>query len=331
MIHANGPQDIKVCKLRYSISITNDKPLFFNLVDYRNILFTSNDLEKIIEFYNGFDNRDQLIQWMKERPKGVSYIHEVDGDNDIIVVIPTADFNGKYAINCRENIFKGLHMIFVESGGKDDFYFNYAHNCNVGIKKAMEYNPKWVVVSNDDMYKIDEVSVLIDGLHKIDPRTINTVYTQTSFYHSRDAIISERTIIRSFIIRRLVKRGKERMELEYKYDNRYIAGTSSLFFRLLYKPVNTIKYSGSFGIFSYKLINELNHDIFDVVYINGAEDIDLCWRLKQMNTNVVFIDYKIGDIMGGTIGLYDSLRKTRDIINVCYLNSKIRSGKLSLL
>ena len=169
MIHANGPQDIKVCKLRYSISITNDKPLFFNLVDYRNILFTSNDLEKIIEFYNGFDNRDQLIQWMKERPKGVSYIHEVDGDNDIIVVIPTADFNGKYAINCRENIFKGLHMIFVESGGKDDFYFNYAHNCNVGIKKAMEYNPKWVVVSNDDMYKIDEVSILIDELHKIDP------------------------------------------------------------------------------------------------------------------------------------------------------------------
>ena len=72
-----------------------DDDLFFSLVCYRNNLFTSNDPDKIIEFYNGFDNRDQLIQWMKERPKGVSYIHEVDGYKDIVVVIPTADLNGK--------------------------------------------------------------------------------------------------------------------------------------------------------------------------------------------------------------------------------------------
>ena len=57
----------------------NNTVLFFSLVDYRNNLFTSNDPEKIIEFYNGFHNRDQLIQWMKERPKGASYIHEVEG------------------------------------------------------------------------------------------------------------------------------------------------------------------------------------------------------------------------------------------------------------
>ena len=126
----------------------DDETLFFSLVNYRNILLTSNDPKKILEFYNGFDNRDQLIRWMKERPKGSTYIHEVEGDKDIVVVIPTANFNGIYAVNCRENIFKGLHIIFVENGGKDDFYFNYAHSCNVGIKKAMDYNPKWVVVSN---------------------------------------------------------------------------------------------------------------------------------------------------------------------------------------
>ncbi|MEM3860085.1 MAG: hypothetical protein QW478_11905 [Candidatus Micrarchaeaceae archaeon] len=83
---------------------------------------------------------------MKERPKGRAEIIEVEGDKEIIVVIPTADFNGKYAKECRENIFKGLHIIFVESGFPKDPYFNYAHNCNVGIKKAMEYNPKWIVV-----------------------------------------------------------------------------------------------------------------------------------------------------------------------------------------
>ena len=84
-------------------------------MDYRNNYFTSNDPDKIIEFYNSFGNRDQLIQWMRERPKGIANIHEVDGDRDVIVVIPTADFNGRYAKECRENIFKGLHIIFVEN------------------------------------------------------------------------------------------------------------------------------------------------------------------------------------------------------------------------
>ena len=116
--------------------------IFVSLVDYRNNLFTSKDPEKIIEFYNGFDNKSELIQWMNERPKGVTTIYEVEGDKNIIVVITTADYNGKYAKECRDNIFKGLHIVFVESGGREDNYFNFAHNINTGIRKAMEYNPK---------------------------------------------------------------------------------------------------------------------------------------------------------------------------------------------
>ena len=59
----------KKCPITFS-----EFPQFFSLVDYRNNYFTSNDPNKIIEFYNGFENRDQLIQWMKERPKGIANI-----------------------------------------------------------------------------------------------------------------------------------------------------------------------------------------------------------------------------------------------------------------
>ena len=102
--------------------------LTFSLVDYRNQYFVNDDPDKIIEFYNGFRSQDQLIQWMKERPRGTAKIHEVDGIRDIIVVITTADFNGRYAKECRENIFKGLYMIFVESAEMPDPYFNNAPN-----------------------------------------------------------------------------------------------------------------------------------------------------------------------------------------------------------
>ena len=107
---------LNIGRLHCPIEYLQDE-LFFSLVDYRNNYFTSDDPNKIIEFYNGFENRDQLIRWMRERPKGVATIHEVGGDKDIIVVIPTADFSGKYAKECRENIFRGLQIVFVESGG----------------------------------------------------------------------------------------------------------------------------------------------------------------------------------------------------------------------
>ena len=180
----------KKCPVTYS-----EVHLFFSLVDYRNNYFTSNDPDKIIEFYNGFENRDQLIQWMEERPRGVANIHEVDGGKEIIVVIPTADFNGKYARECRENIFKGLHIVFVESGEVPDPYFNYAHNCNVGIRKAMEYNPKWVIVSNDDMYKIDNISVLIHELSNLNEKSVISVFTKPSKYHSYKAAIGQKRLI----------------------------------------------------------------------------------------------------------------------------------------
>jgi len=53
-----------------------------------------------------------------------------------------------------------LHIIFIESGGFKDCYFNFAHYVNLGLKKAIEYNPKWIIWSGNDIYKIDDVKVL---------------------------------------------------------------------------------------------------------------------------------------------------------------------------
>lgn len=313
---------------------TVEKPqrvLFFSLVDYRNTYFTSNNPEKIIEFYNGFENREQLIQWMRERPKGASYIREVEGDTDIIVVIPTAYFKGKYAKECRENIFKGLHIVFVESGEVPDPYFNYAHNCNLGIKRAMEYNPKWIVLSNDDMFKVDEISKLKDKLLRLPDKSETFVFTKEGKYHSRDTIISEKTVIRSLILIVMGKMDRHRRMLESRFGIKYMAGTSSIFYRFLYKPKSRIKYSGSFNIFSYYLIKKLHGALFDEIFINGAEDIHLSWKLKELNIKFEKVDFDISDIIGGTIGPYNQIRKTRDLVNMCYLNSKIENGELKLL
>ena len=317
----------------------NNTVLFFSLVDYRNNLFTSNEPEKILEFYNGFDNRDQLIQWMKERPKGSSYIHEVEGHKDIIVVIPTADFNGKYAINCRENIFKGLHMVFVESGGKGDFYFNFAHNCNVGIRRAMEYNPKWIVVSNDDIDKVSDTENLVQNLKTLEKDENDVIFLKHSNgYHSTPVRLyygSTNTYFR-FLLRKLfltdpiLSIGSKLTFTLIDTSNRshprlaFYDRIKLIIFRSLFLTYSKVSFYqiGAFGILSSQLIQKLASNIYDETYINGSEDIDLSLRLLSCAAKISFIDFKINFLVGETLGRGIS-RDLRSVVGRIYLFYKV--------
>ena len=308
----------KKCPVTYS-----KVPLFFSLVDYRNNYFTSNDPNKIIEFYNDFENRDQLIQWMRERPKGVANIHEVEGDKEIVVVIPTADFSGKYARECRDNIFKGLHIIFVESGEIPDPYFNFAHNMNVGIKKAMEYNPKWVVVSNDDMRKKSSPSTLISELNNLNNSDKKAIFVKNSKVSPRWHI-SKRTIISKFLDTWKKYRNDSNyfkgVEIFRKFGVSYyfVWGIESLFYSHESSYVNT----GSFCCYSGIFCNSLEGKIYDETFINSAEDLKLSMLLtKHRQYYSFFKKYDIINIGGATLG--SSTRGLRDVSGMVYLNYEL--------
>lgn len=305
-------------------------PLFFSLVDYRNNYFTRDDPNKIIEFYNGFENRDQLIRWLKERPKGVTNLHEVDGDKDIIVVIPTADVNGKYARECRDNIFKGLHIIFVESGQVPDPYFNYAHNCNVGIRKAMQYNPKWVVVSNDDMYKIDHISVLIHALSNFNETKVMSVFTKPSKYHSYKAAIGLKRLIVTdiatflyYYTRKEISSYKQLKKLQRKFGIKWFPTIRNrVISHFFYKQKKLYILTSSFAILSSNFCIKRN-EVFNETYCNGVEDWELSLDLDKFEKRMV--SFRIGDMIGSTIGKHTYRRILRDIVNLTYFQDRIAS------
>lgn len=302
--------------------ILDSKDVSYSLVDYRNSYFTSENPDKIIDFYDSFRNRDDLIEWMKERPKGVANIYEVDGDKEIIVVIPTADFNGKYAKECRENIFRGLHIIFVESGGRGDFYFNIAHNVNLGVKKAMEYDPKWVVFSGDDMYKIDKVMTLKEQLRTLNNEAVDVVFTKPSNYHSAPERMAEKNILFDLFYGITNEdAGREIIKLSKKYDIKYFLCPASGIFSRLFKKGYEFAEIQSFGIFSAEWVRKVNCNILDETFINAGEDTDLSLRFSLDRSRVAFIDYRIGGIIGGTLGIGVE-RGLRSIAGLCYLNFK---------
>ena len=295
--------------------------IFFTLVDYRNNYFTSNDPERIIEFYDGFENRDQLIQWMKERPKGASEIHEVDGDKDIIVVIPTADFNGKYARECRDNIFKGMHMVFVESG-VGNYYFNYAHNCNVGIRKAMEYDPKWVVVSNDDMIKVDDAANLAILLSKIDENDITVTLAAPDNYHTKAEIVGKTNFLASIFYNRNNKT-RRIWKIKRGFGIVISAATDSFIARLFFGKHLKIIDIVDFAIFSSCFIKSNDGNLFDEIFINHFEDSELSLRIQFENRKTFISSYKIKSVRGGTIS-EGYIRDLRTIPSLAYLTEKYR-------
>jgi len=320
---------VKMSKLKCNLDKTNHS-LFFNLVDYRNNLFTSNDPNKIVEFYDGFDNRDQLIQWMRERPKGVSYIHEVEGDKEIIVVITTADFNGKYARECRDNIFKGLHMVFVESGGRGDFYFNIAHNINLGIKKATEYDPKWIVFSSDDMYKIDSVSKLVKELGKVNEKLIDVVFTHESIYHSIPAGFGKQRFTRYPLRMLLIHKVKildrisltfKQIKIERKLGCNYFVYPVRGHTKYIFKPGYTFVSFTDFGIFSSEFLKQKHGNLFDETFVNAQEDHDIMIEFFIKTGRFTFIDFQIGDYIGSSLGVGIS-RDFRELAGIAYLNFK---------
>lgn len=320
--------------------------LNFSLMDYINNLFVSNREKDVVEFYKRFNTIEQLINWMQERPNGRTKIYEVDGLKDIVVVIPTVDFEGKFAVNCREDIFRGLHLIFVESGGKGDSYFNGFSNANVGMKKALEYDPKWVIFSNDDMYKIDDVSKLRVQLLNLNNDLIKTVYTNPTEYHSRRILLSVSRYWYKVLIK-LVNLSKHTTKALYdrfwlfreteillgKYNNKvyyeFVKGSKTynrnlvhnFLYHIFFKSVFDFIGSGDFAIFSGKYVKEKNGEVYDDVFINEWADYDTSIDLNSNPDNFTVIDYKIGDLIGSTLGV-GAVRNLRTIASWIYFNEK---------
>jgi hypothetical protein len=329
--------------------LENNDKLFFTLMDYLNNLFLSNDPKDILKFYDYFENRDQLIKWMGERPKGNYRIVEFNKDeNDIIVVIPTMDVNGKFAKICRDDIFKGLHIIFVESG-IGNYYFNYAHNCNAGIKRAMEYNPKWIVLSNDDMYKIDDVEILKNELSRIDYRNYNVVFAKQSDHHTISCYIYKYNLYNYFLDilyfllyeRYSYQLKVQQLKLINNYNLKYWVRSnknnkfkkiSKLINNLLYKKIKNTDFITmvDFVIFSSNLFKKFENFYFDETFINAAEDTDLSFKIKINKIKYKIIKYQIGSFKGLSLGK-NELRLMRNAIGNVYFSYKFEKFYLDKL
>ena len=302
-------------------------------------LYYSDNPKDVLKFYDKFESVEDLVKWMKSRPRSYINIYEVEGDTDIIIVIPTANVNGQYAKMDLE-VYKGFHIIFCESSGR---YFNYAYSVNTCVKEAIKYNPEWVIFSNDDVYKIDEPGVLKNELKKLNYKEVTAILHMDKNYEFRhnELRILRPTLIKSYrsfllgslslfydeiihkasrnvdssLIYLLAKAQIDYYKILRKFNlplvdirtvdmNRLSYKIRHIIERVFNEYINNfyIKKFGDFGGFSRAFLNKVNGVIFDDTFINGVENYDLSFRLMMKGIPINLIKYRKGSYKGRSLG-----------------------------
>jgi len=285
-------------------------------------LYISDKLDDIYKIYECF-SLEEIIDWMRNRPKAKMDIFEVEGGKEAVVIIPTADFNGQLAKHARE-VFKGLHMIFVQSNGP---LFNYAKSVNEGIRYAKnKYKPKWLIVSNDDVIWAEPPNKLIDALSTVSDNVDLVMVCPPGKAHTKKiTLISPKSHV--FSIMRLyamvsktqwVKVYSKFLKYRKKFGIKFWPAMNTILMNLKFgiEEKYNFLYCGSFCI--------LKDQLFDENFINGVEDIVL-----SIASTIQLINYKIEFLSGATLG-DNELRMARNLINFIYLNWLIEYGKIKL-
>lgn len=290
----------------------------------------SKNPDEIYSFYDNFSNSDELVKWMIKRQGAIEDVKVTDSDdNDIVIIVPTMHEESENANHCRNEIFNGMRIVFVTSG-YDNFNFNYAYSCNIGVKKALEYDPKWIVLSNDDMVAQDPPEKLKEQLSNLENQESEVVFTggTDNVYHSYPVMLGESSIVRNSYLRISGPDNKKQVLLEKKFGIEIVPSTNfnkKGIFRKSVKFTNI----GSFGIFSSDFIRDNNSVLFDEVYLNEFEEVELSYKIFREKRVTSFIDYKIGDKVGTSLGT-GAVRKFRAIASRAYFNYKVKHGLFDL-
>ncbi len=289
-----------------------------------NSLYVSNDFNDVIKFYNYFANKSSIIDWMKNRPKMKPNLIEYFSNTDdyAIVVIPTINSNGRWA-GIDKKIFKNLHIIFAENKNqKPNKYFNYAFSVNTAIKRALEYNPTWIIISNDDMFKVDSISQLIKELRNSE--NYDSLFFPKSETYSDNVVMAKaefQNLIRQFFYwRKSYKNIINKFKIKFEILNFKEHGF--IYKHFIYRQVIKIPHhQGNFIVLNSKFINSIDSKgkVFDETFINGHEDTWLSYKYLQ-NCNFKLSNFNIGRYIGSSLG-NGVTRAFREIANEIYFES----------
>jgi len=272
--------------------------------DTLNVLLMSSRAEDVVSFLDHFAARDQLVEWLTQRPRDEPRVRVVDGDASVAtVVIPTANSSGLLATRCVTEIFPGVKTILVEGKYGEDGHFNLPHNINVGLSLAAKGPSPWIVIASDDMIRMDGVEVLVSGLNAVDSTKYDTLFTEPDgVYHSMWSKLGPPSLARR-LYWSSNRFGRLALAAERKFGvkvmDSFAKGWRALLGGRGYRHLSI----ASFGIVSRDFVRVSSGRPFNESFIAEAFDVELSLRLTRDPARYSFVRYRIGEDVGATLGM----------------------------
>lgn len=295
----------------------------------REILYKSSNIEDLFRFYDSFNVSNEIVLWMKHRPKARIKFYISKGSEKVCVIIPTANHNSIYAKTAKK-IYKGFTIIFIESNGP---YFNFARSVNRGLEYALDkYKFNWIIISNDDIYKIDDISVLEKELDIANKGSADVLFREkTQTKEGNYVYVARINRILLMIIRLITKGFNSRYcyNIE-KFNLKFFVYDKSnrlkfFIFNIISKKKIKLYEEGAFWVISYNFVKKNNGVVFDETYINGFEDHDLSYTVNT-KYKYDFIKFNLGFYNGKSLGT-GKRRVLKNLVNLIYFNYKFCTRK----
>ena len=304
-----------------------------------NNLFNSENVDDLCRFYTSLKDTEDLVEfceWRKNNSgKPEIYVHNEDSPSETVVIVLTPRVDDKYALNCR-SIFPDCPILFVHGRSP---YFNESQYFNAGIREALSFDPHWIVLSSDDVYKLDDATMLTEGLSRLDHRQVDQVWIspKPDYYHSYDAYITSRLIVEK-IYHSI--RGSYYSAIDKFYDKFSIKHIvlpvrpitkpiryylyHTLFPAILYRRILRLRMTSDFAVLSSEFLKtQPNGRLLNDLFVT-QEDIDLSLRL--LHARSVTVDYRVGSYIGGHYAV--GMRKAmKEILNLALFNYLARNGE----
>ena len=294
-------------------------------------MYKSSNIEDLFRFYDSFNVSKEVVLWMKNRPEARIRFYIFNGSEKVCVIIPTANHNSIYA-KAAKKIYKGFTIVFVESNGP---YFNFARSVNRGVEYALKkYKFNWIIISNDDIYKIDDISVLEKELDIANKRSTDVLFREKDQTKEGNYVYVAKINRILLLIVRLITKGFSSEYYRYveKFNLKFFVYDKSnkfkfYIFNIISKKKIKLYEEGEFWVLSYNFIKKNKGIIFDETYINGFEDHDLSYRVNT-KYEYNFIKFNLGFYSGKSLGT-GKIRILKDLVNLIYFNYKF-STKVKL-
>ena len=279
-------------------------------------LYYHGTVSDLTVFYNHFHSIEELLEFFRSLPKGPVHLHQfnVADSVNVICVVPTPDVKDENTVKFIKGM-SPISIVAVESSGP---FFNFAHSMNIGIEEALKKQPKWIILSNNDISPATSTSNLIrvletdsdndilipriSYLEDIPRHSFVEIYKQSLMarliYENTPAKISKMLPVylqAHFVFAHLPLYANGKF-VSYNLSQEY-SSESKLLSAFLNVASFVGKWSGTklietrnvqpISIVSSKV---LQVERFDETFSSGGEDLDLSIRLKLRNYRLGLTD-----------------------------------------